>query len=111
MSVVTVFLFPIFLFGSKKGHVSCSVVVVVEFLFYCEMMSLALRVLLLCADHEKQNGAIEMGHLPPPKFAWLGTGNTSPSAKLSPSTSARMNPKLSGALSNTVSQVALLFRV
>ncbi|KAG0567805.1 hypothetical protein KC19_7G162400 [Ceratodon purpureus] len=48
-------------------------------------------------DNEKQSGAMEMGHIPP-KNVW---GIMSPSARLSPSRSARMNFKLSGVLSNT----------
>ena len=44
---------------------------------------------------------MEMGHIPP-KNVWGGMGIISPSARLSPSRSARMNLKLSGVLSNTV---------
>ncbi|XP_024396250.1 MAP3K epsilon protein kinase 1 isoform X2 [Physcomitrium patens] len=57
-------------------------------------------------DNEKLGGTLEMSHIPSPKYGWGGTGFLSPSAKLSPSPSARMNLKLSGALSNTAEPAA-----
>jgi hypothetical protein len=59
------------------------------------------------ADNEKDNGSVEMGHIPSLKAGWNGTGLLSPSSKLSPSSSGRMNFQISKTLSNTVYSLAL----
>ncbi|XP_024384674.1 MAP3K epsilon protein kinase 1 [Physcomitrium patens] len=56
-------------------------------------------------DTEQEGRNLEMNHIPSPKHGWGNTGILSPSAHLSPSLSARMNLKLSGASPNRAEPV------
>ncbi len=78
--------------------------------FCCWFVGLFMRMTLknsFAADNEKDNGSVEMGHIPSLKAGWNGTGLLSPSSKLSPSSSGRMNFQISKTLSNTVYSLAL----
>ncbi len=82
-------------------------VCVVFLLLVCRLVHRMTLKNSFAADIEKENGSVEMGHIPSLKAGWNGTGLLSPSSKLSPSSSGRMNFQISKTLSNTVYSLAL----
>lgn len=70
--------------------------------FYITALPTHLQSVQWGADTEQEGRNLEMNHIPSPKHGWGNTGILSPSAHLSPSLSARMNLKLSGASPNRV---------
>jgi hypothetical protein len=76
-------------------------VCVVFLLLVCRLVHRMTLKNSFAADIEKENGSVEMGHIPSLKAGWNGTGLLSPSSKLSPSSSGRMNFQISKTLSNT----------